>query len=259
MSLTPSGCSFALSAGMKNVAGILYCSSRRNTRGSPARAPYSPCAISPGETCPSLSEGVSLSKSKDRPTATRELFGHSFGVRSRPARTCLTISNTLLSGHFQDGSCCWFCAAPIRITTSDDRPRRSDTPAINFGDLIIHSLTNLFSIEDRPHGIEAFAHVAQDHAVWTDGPSVHLITKRHGAQRRGCAARVTLPGAAAILGVKDNAVQPDGPHAFGVHGFDAQEVARQAADLNNPVLSAISRAQNQTFLAHSPAILRVCE
>src|SRR5262245_43025305 len=142
MSLTPSGCSFALSAGMKNVAGILYCSSRRNTRGSPARAPYSPCAISPGETCPSLSEGVSLSKSKDSPTATRELFGHCFGVRSRPARTCLTISKTLLSGHFHDGSCCWFCVAPINITTSGERPSRSDALAKDFSDLITHSSGN---------------------------------------------------------------------------------------------------------------------
>src|SRR5437588_12471943 len=65
-------------------------------RGKPARAPYSPCDIKPGEVWLSLSEGVSLSKSNDRPTATRVLLGQCFGVKSRPARMRLTMSKTLL-------------------------------------------------------------------------------------------------------------------------------------------------------------------
>src|SRR2546426_10812853 len=105
---------------MKNVAGAWYLSSNRRIRGSPERAPYSLWAIRAGEVRPSLKDGVSLSKSNERPTATRAPRGQRLGVRSRPALTRLTVSKTLLSGHFQEGSCCCAIAVPI-IRIARDR------------------------------------------------------------------------------------------------------------------------------------------
>ena len=85
-----SGWSSALTAGMKNVDEMLYLSRSASIRGSPSCAPKSPVDSVVGDVLPLASRYDSLSSSKLRQTATRELFGQTFGVSFRPARTGAT-------------------------------------------------------------------------------------------------------------------------------------------------------------------------
>ena len=101
--ITPacSGASLRLQAGKKKVAGMFSSSSRRTTRGSATRDPYSPCDRGPMLGVPVRSPWiVSLSTSKESRTATRAPPGHESGLRSRPARTSFTMERTYPSDQF---------------------------------------------------------------------------------------------------------------------------------------------------------------
>src|SRR5262245_8297360 len=108
-----SGCSSALTAGMKNVEEIWYLSRSARMRGSPSCAPKSAAERVVGDVCPPASSHDSLSSSKLRTTATRALLGHVFGVSFRPARTGATAARSCSLVQRTPG--CWggVCCAPL--------------------------------------------------------------------------------------------------------------------------------------------------
>ena len=108
---------FRADGGTKKAAGMLNRSSIRKIRGNPARAPYSPEPSGPA-TSNHLSTKEFHCRNQMKGLPRRAPRGQRFGVRSRPARTRFTVSKTLLSGHFQVGSCC--CCAVAATPTSVD-------------------------------------------------------------------------------------------------------------------------------------------
>src|SRR5690348_1798647 len=109
-----SGWSSALTAGMKNVDGMLYLSSSARIRGRPSCAPKSAVESVVGDVLPLASRYDSLSSSKLRHTATRELLGQVFGVSLRPARTGATALSNCSSVHLTPG-CGGTCCARIGL------------------------------------------------------------------------------------------------------------------------------------------------
>ena len=72
-------------------------------RGKPVCAPKSAVESVVGDVVPAARSHDSLSSSKLRQTATRDLFGHFFGVSLRPARTGATALSSCASVHFTPG------------------------------------------------------------------------------------------------------------------------------------------------------------
>src|SRR5262245_35966388 len=103
-----------------------------------------------------------------------------------------------------------------------------------------------------------FTRILENYAVTTGSPSF-IMLKSNGAQWRRRSAGIPHPVFSTVFGLNNYAVKTGDPGSPRTYGFDSEQIARDAADLDQPILTAICRAQNNAIFADHPSMLTICK